>query len=76
MQRALRQYRCHWIDVVSRASLVMNDGVVLAAVRQGHVYWTVGLLLASVRALRWMSVTGKNHNRFRAVAARLLGSRS
>jgi len=40
------------------------------------VYWTVGLLLASVRALRWMFVTGKNHNRFRAVAARLLGSRS
>jgi len=30
----------------------------------------------SVRALRWMFVTGRYHNRFRAVAARLLGSRS
>ena len=31
---------------------------------------------ASVRALRWMFVTGPHHDRFRAVAARLLGSRS
>ena len=31
---------------------------------------------ASVRALRWMFMTGPYHNRFRAVAARLLGSRS
>ena len=54
MQRAPRQYRCHWIDVIGRASLVMNDGVVLAAVRQGHVYWTVGLLLALV-ARPWES---------------------
>ena len=30
----------------------------------------------SVRALRWMFVTGRYHDRFRAVAARLLGSRS
>jgi hypothetical protein len=30
----------------------------------------------SVRALRWMFVTGPHHERFRAVAARLLGSRS
>jgi hypothetical protein len=52
MQRAPRQYRCHWIDVIGRASLVMNDGVVLAAVR--HVYWTVGLLLALV-ARPWES---------------------
>jgi len=29
-----------------------------------------------VRALRWMFVTGRYHDRFRAVAARLLGSRS
>ena len=26
MQRAPRQYRCHWIDVINRALLVMNDG--------------------------------------------------
>jgi hypothetical protein len=26
MQLAPRQYRCHWIDVISRALLVMNDG--------------------------------------------------
>ena len=25
MQCAARQYRCHWIDVISRALLVMND---------------------------------------------------
>jgi MoaA/NifB/PqqE/SkfB family radical SAM enzyme len=31
---------------------------------------------ASVRALRWMFVTGRHRDRFRAVAARLLGSRS
>ena len=31
---------------------------------------------ASVRVLRWMFVTGPHHDRFRAVAARLLGSRS
>ena len=31
---------------------------------------------AGVRALRWMFVTGPHHVRFRAVAARLLGSRS
>jgi MoaA/NifB/PqqE/SkfB family radical SAM enzyme len=31
---------------------------------------------ASVRALRWMFVTGPHHDRFRAVAARLLGARS
>jgi MoaA/NifB/PqqE/SkfB family radical SAM enzyme len=31
---------------------------------------------ASVRLLRWMFVTGRHHDRFRAVAARLLGSRS
>jgi len=30
----------------------------------------------SVRVLRWMFVTGPQHHRFRAVAARLLGSRS
>jgi len=30
----------------------------------------------SVRVLRWMFVTGPHHGRFRAVAARLLGSRS
>jgi MoaA/NifB/PqqE/SkfB family radical SAM enzyme len=30
----------------------------------------------SVRALRWMFLTGPHHDRFRAVAARLLGSRS
>jgi len=30
----------------------------------------------SVRVLRWMFVTGPHHDRFRAVAARLLGSRS
>jgi hypothetical protein len=30
----------------------------------------------SVRALRWMFVTGRYHDRFRAVAGRLLGSRS
>ena len=30
----------------------------------------------NVRVLRWMFVTGRHHNRFRAVAARLLGSRS
>jgi MoaA/NifB/PqqE/SkfB family radical SAM enzyme len=30
----------------------------------------------SVRALRWMFVTGRYHDRFRAVAARLLGPRS
>jgi hypothetical protein len=30
----------------------------------------------SVRALRWMFVTSPYHNRFRAVAARLLRSRS
>jgi MoaA/NifB/PqqE/SkfB family radical SAM enzyme len=30
----------------------------------------------SVRALRWMFVTGPHHDRFRAAAARLLGSRS
>jgi len=29
-----------------------------------------------VRALRWMFVTGRYHDRFRAVAARVLGSRS
>ena len=29
-----------------------------------------------VRALRWMFVTGPHHDRFRAVAARLLGSRT
>ena len=40
MQRAPRQYRCHWIDVISRALLVMTDGVVLAAVRSRHVKWT------------------------------------
>jgi MoaA/NifB/PqqE/SkfB family radical SAM enzyme len=31
---------------------------------------------ASVRVLRWMFVTGPHHDRFRAVAARLLGSPS
>ena len=31
---------------------------------------------ASVRALRWAFLTGPHHDRFRAVAARLLGSRS
>ncbi len=31
---------------------------------------------ASVRMLRWMFVTGAHHDRFRAAAARLLGSRS
>jgi hypothetical protein len=31
---------------------------------------------ASVRVLRWMFVTGLHRDRFRAVAARLLGSRS
>jgi hypothetical protein len=31
---------------------------------------------ASVRVLRWMFVTGRHHDRFRAVAARLLGTRS
>lgn len=31
---------------------------------------------AGVRVLRWMFVTGKHHDRFRTVAARLLGSRS
>ena len=31
---------------------------------------------ASVRVVRWMFVTGRHHGRFRAVAARLLGSRS
>jgi hypothetical protein len=30
----------------------------------------------SVRVLRWMFVTSPHHDRFRAVAARLLGSRS
>jgi hypothetical protein len=30
----------------------------------------------SVRVLRWMFVTSAHHNRFRAVAARLLRSRS
>ena len=30
----------------------------------------------SVRALRWMFLTGRHHQRFRAAAARLLGSRS
>jgi MoaA/NifB/PqqE/SkfB family radical SAM enzyme len=30
----------------------------------------------SVRVLRWMFLTGPHHDRFRAVAARLLGSRS
>ena len=30
----------------------------------------------SVRVLRWMFVTGPHHHRFRAVAARLLGTRS
>jgi MoaA/NifB/PqqE/SkfB family radical SAM enzyme len=30
----------------------------------------------TARALRWMFVTGRHHHRFRAVAARLLGSRS
>jgi hypothetical protein len=30
----------------------------------------------NVRVLRWMFVTGPHHNRFRAVAARLLGARS
>ena len=31
---------------------------------------------AGMRALRWMFVTGPYHDRFRAIAARLLGSRS
>ena len=30
----------------------------------------------SVRALRWTFLTGPHHDRFRAVAARLLGSRA
>jgi hypothetical protein len=30
----------------------------------------------SVRVLRWMFVTGRHHDSFRAVAARLLGTRS
>ena len=37
---------------------------------------TTGGGAASVKVLRWMFVTGPQHDRFRAVAARLLGSRT